>query len=205
MGRPGGGGEGHMSGHNFNGDGRAPGLLQCPGLHAINFIVLGRLYASFSLSSSFFLFFFPYFYLLAPLVGSLLYSSCLIPGWEHDTRHKIYGENNWFFLKIEKFLVVLNAEKSLATGQKLSLFCPRIMRVVGWGQTPLGDPLAVEREGSAQILCHVPGRRWPSAERGPWVNSWMGNVGSWVNSWMGNVGHWSIVEWVTWVTWVMGQ
>ena len=73
------------------------------------------------------------------------------------SRYARYGENNWFLAKIEKFLVALNAEKSLATCQKRSLFaleCFKMRCRLGlrarprWGSLQRSpDPLAVGGEG----------------------------------------------------------
>ena len=72
-------------------------------------------------------------------------------------RYACYGENNWFLGEIEKFLVALNARKSLATSQKRSLLPKNALKcVANWGSAPdpaegaystRPDPIVVGKEG----------------------------------------------------------
>ena len=76
------------------------------------------------------------------------------------SRYARYGENNKFLVEIEKFLVALNAAKSLGTCQKRSLFaleCSKMCCRVGlrpsprWGAYSVPpEPPAVGREGNEE-------------------------------------------------------
>ena len=83
-----------------------------------------------------------------------------------DTRHKIYGENNWFLVKIEKISSCFERWKSLATGQKRSLFALECSKMrcrlelrsrPRWGSLQRSpDPLAVEGEGRGAVSVSCP-------------------------------------------------